>query len=1204
MTLEDSLKSLAIDGKVSKEELAHIINGNNFALFSGLLSHPDLDPDLKSQLQGALAEFNSQNLHQQKPTIIYIAENDHGDMTYSSLLKKMIEDCDSRDLKIKVFSEFPNQTDKVTSQKLKNLPAEPKLHNETTEFLDARMIPMGDLKARYNKLFPESWNSYSAELTPSQLFKNYKDQIDNLEVLELMEEEVKSRIEKESIFIQNPDLRIIGEGNSAGKDKGGDLHNFNRFRTSFHFKHIHSQMASDVVAGLDGDEDVIIMIAGTPHIPGLGQELESKFKDSPKLVIGNFQERSKDGDQAFATLGKKSCPAVGEVVAFEVDPDTKQALIPIKIQDILDRSKQNMESLDMAQEATSSPMTNDITILDEIDSRDVDRVEEIWPIMSTSKAFCGALIASTASNFGEDGINSSVRDSLIYAKARYPDRADKIDSLILSLEISGAADLKIAKILNHTSGLNNNNTSYHSSPKYQAEDTNKYFSEMEIANGTQFSYSNNGYYLLEEIVNLTSESGDYHQEIQNKIINPLGLQQTKFLSYASQEEKTKIGEGGFVMPYPNSFTTGYYEETYPIRELSAAAGGLLSSPKDLEIFFKEYTKMMLGENSALIQEGSEEISSLYKEMIVQAHGDEYFSLGVMLTQKDVEGEKRLLIGHDGGHASNYCHSRIILEGSIEDFKSGTLQEGQNSQFELKINKTSATAGLLKYAVLFHVLEGNFKDKIATLDEESQKDLSSKLTPEKKHILIREGLLPENFNDFEGQIYEVTKDKFFNYLRDNYLDAEGRINETALIEDYESDKIGFYQKVLGSEAQIKIDNILKRSEMAMPNQIKSEAFLINIPDPEHPPGDNRGTIEQFTPKGLKTAVTYYNQKYPERGEISQVTVTIKQSDRDNIAKLFKSGPENPEVIREVERLNDQMVGDMAKTTLEKLAVLKEQGGTTHKIALTIANEVPGQESLLAHTIPFSLTQDKLILLRDENDQFGQKIFQSIADNLGVNLIQHAPPIYDKKDPKKTSIQGDHSSCHFIALGVLKDLTQEDLKEVSNFQNGFSPLSKSLKYSQSTKHIRNVLDENAQKISVKNDGRTAEEYTKQHREIGDNGIITRITDKFNRFKADLSETSKELGEKSTPQEIASAILSKRELQKENGAQKEKESFVKKLGLEKTVKQKSEILGTIEESKSQGWKNQLNIQKSAKPESYVERMQAGKYGNIGSKGGANEL
>jgi len=337
MTLEDSLKALGINSKISKEGLAQIINGNNFTLFSGLLSHPDIDPDLKSQLQGALSEFNPQNQHKQKPAIFYIAENDHGDMTYSSLLKQMIEDCDSKDLKIKVFSEFPNQTDKVKTQQLKNVPAESIIHNETTELLDARMIPMGDLKARYNKLFPESWNSYSEDLTPSQLFENYKDQIDNSEVLELMEEEIKSRIEKEAIFTKNADLRIIGEGNSSGKENGGDLHSFNRLRTSFHFKQIHSEMASDVEAGLDGDEDVVIMIAGTPHIPGLNQELESKFQDSRKLVIGNFQERSQDGDHALATLGKKSCPSVGEVVGFQVDPMTNQALIPFKIRSRIER---------------------------------------------------------------------------------------------------------------------------------------------------------------------------------------------------------------------------------------------------------------------------------------------------------------------------------------------------------------------------------------------------------------------------------------------------------------------------------------------------------------------------------------------------------------------------------------------------------------------------------------------------------------------------------------------------------------------------------------------------------------------------------------------------------------------------------------------------------------------------------------------------
>lgn len=47
------------------------------------------------------------------PLVIYIAENNHSDMSYSSLLKQLIEECDRRHLDVRVFSEFESQTYKV-----------------------------------------------------------------------------------------------------------------------------------------------------------------------------------------------------------------------------------------------------------------------------------------------------------------------------------------------------------------------------------------------------------------------------------------------------------------------------------------------------------------------------------------------------------------------------------------------------------------------------------------------------------------------------------------------------------------------------------------------------------------------------------------------------------------------------------------------------------------------------------------------------------------------------------------------------------------------------------------------------------------------------------------------------------------------------------------------------------------------------------
>ncbi len=264
-----------------------------------------------------------------------------------------------------------------------------------------------------------------------------------------------------------------------------------------------------------------------------------------------------------------------------------------------------------------------------------------------------------------------------------------------------------------------------------------------------------------------------------------------------------------------------------------------------------------------------------------------------------------------------------------------------------------------------------------------------------------------------------------------------------------------------------------------------------------------TIEQFTPEGLDVAVEYYNQKYSDRGEIGRVQL------------LMDDLQDRPKFIEKA---------------CEDLSKFKQKDGS--KVVISLARKNPKSPSgiSLDHSIPFVLTDGKLILMRDEHDQFGQSISEEIAKGLNVELVQSSRPIYDKADPKRTSIQGDHASCHFIALGVLKDLTKQDLATITTFENGFAPLSKSLKYSQSTGHIKNTLDEKSAQESVKTDGRTAEAYASQHKKKTDDGVMTRITDKFNKFKEDLFEAVNKLGDKSNPQALAGEILNKRELQRE--------------------------------------------------------------------------
>lgn len=459
-------------------------------------------------------------------------------------------------------------------------------------------------------------------------------------------------------------------------------------------------------------------------------------------------------------------------------------------------------------------------VLDEIsNSSPKERHEETWPIMSTSKAFCGALLTSSAKDFfGEKGVEATVRESLDNAKEKYPGRTEKIDELISALTKSGTTNLKIASILNHTTGLNNNNDAYNQNPPYQAPDKNTYFSEMRIDPdlASKFNYSNNGYYLLEELVNLTSKKG-YNQEMQDRIISPLDLTSTKFLKDTPTEERSKIGNSAFLTKdRENPFiVSNDYESTYPIRELSAAAGGLVSSAKDLEKFFTEYTKMILGFENKITKSTSPENADLYRKYLTP---ETNVSLGTMLK----EDNGKILICHDGGHAGNSCKPFIKVDAGLQNFKEGNIKEEQILNFEFTFKKVSALGDLLKYRLLFDVLEDYFSEKISNLGNPQQEEIKSALIPDQIRKLKALGKLPENFSSFERKILEITNDKFFKYLEtENLLDKKGVVDDLKLKEYWESNKADFCNKVLNVEAKSEIGKVLKECDQEVSKNSESK-----------------------------------------------------------------------------------------------------------------------------------------------------------------------------------------------------------------------------------------------------------------------------------------------------------------------------------------------------------------------------------------------
>ena len=275
---------------------------------------------------------------EQNPTVIFVAEGNHGDMIYSSLVKQIAEQCISRDLKFLILSEFKDQDEKLTTQaqNLSNIP-DSKTHEETTKFLNEKFIPMGNVFKRFTEIIPNVLKALPDDVTPSMLLMKLKENVDNPETIKLLNREIEIRKENEK-----NQTGKIGERDSPGKS-GEDVKNFWGNGNAFVQSIVHKEMAQDVVKALEKNKgtQILIIFSGTSHAYGVNQEVENLypgFKDFQKLVVGRFQEEVgvsveelkdvKSVQDAMLSSGRESCGAVGKVVSFEVNPDTKQAILP------------------------------------------------------------------------------------------------------------------------------------------------------------------------------------------------------------------------------------------------------------------------------------------------------------------------------------------------------------------------------------------------------------------------------------------------------------------------------------------------------------------------------------------------------------------------------------------------------------------------------------------------------------------------------------------------------------------------------------------------------------------------------------------------------------------------------------------------------------------------------------------------------------
>lgn len=319
------------------------------------------------------------------PLVIYIAESDHGDMSYSSLLKHLIEECDLRHLDVRVFSEFESQTYKVNGmthmvngnreaaldgvtvdpseqlEKLKNAPSK-EVHIATTEFLNSRLIPMGGVRKRWRELVPQTWKELSPAIkagTPTELLGHFKEReaIDDSAILQEMEESVAKG--------EYPDAKTY----------------YDNWGACLNYTLIHQGMAQDVRNNLANQSapDLVIMVVGKAHLQGLKKQL-------PEFV----------GLQTIVVRGDTT-DVIGEV-EFDFDEILREARVPALVTKSLRLRTSFFEAEKLLHE--SSPTQLEIgKFVGEFDSAG----RPTYGVLKVEK--CDFLPKETfVGKFGEDGL--------------------------------------------------------------------------------------------------------------------------------------------------------------------------------------------------------------------------------------------------------------------------------------------------------------------------------------------------------------------------------------------------------------------------------------------------------------------------------------------------------------------------------------------------------------------------------------------------------------------------------------------------------------------------------------------------------------------------------------------------------------------------------------------------------------------------------
>ena len=248
-----------------------------------------------------------------------------------------------------------------------------------------------------------------------------------------------------------------------------------------------------------------------------------------------------------------------------------------------------------------------LAIIDRVRSdEEVESHNEAFPIMSISKTFCGVIstLMAVSGKFGDEGVDTTLSEALLKAQENYPERSDKISVYLRMLRNKGLSNVKISEILTHTSGIDDDRDTIFDA--YKNETALKFFEDKLSGVREDFlgkyHYSNDGYTLMEEIINLASDSGNYHQELQDKIFDKLDLRNTKPV-IESPSAQEKFGPTIFLPGHKIGSTTIENhtiiraDKDHPLGQIPLASAGLCSTINDLKKYSVELLKFIVGKEN-------------------------------------------------------------------------------------------------------------------------------------------------------------------------------------------------------------------------------------------------------------------------------------------------------------------------------------------------------------------------------------------------------------------------------------------------------------------------------------------------------------------------------------------------------------------------------------------------------------------------------